>query len=210
MVLKIDDSSHRPPAFLHGVHDRFSIMDGECSRTYLEISMAPLGAYRLLGRPVREFGAEVVDAESVFGADVRCLLEAIREQNTWARRFAIVDEFLLRAAARGPSPTPEVSRAWHLLNVTGGAIPIGAIAAEVGWSRKHLITMFMQQIGLTPKTVARLTRFQRVLARAGQSGTVGWSRIAYESGYADQAHLIREFRDFAGTTPAAYPGTAAA
>jgi AraC-like DNA-binding protein len=204
LILKIDDSPHRPPAFLHGVHDRYSVMDGDCARTYLEISMAPLGAYRLLGRPVRELSAEVVDAESVFGAELRRLLEAVREQATWARRFAVVDAFLLRAAERGPSPAPEVSRAWHLLNVTGGAIPIGAVAADVGWSRKHLITKFVQQIGLTPKTVARLTRFQRVLARAGRGSAVGWSRIAYETGYADQPHLIREFRDFAGTTPAGY------
>ena len=83
-------------------------------------------------------------------------------------------------------------------------MPIGEVAADVGWSRKHLITKFVQQIGLKPKTVARLIRFQRVLARAERGGAVGWSRLAYETGYADQPHLIREFREFAGTTPAGF------
>jgi AraC-like DNA-binding protein len=210
VVLKLDDSPHRPPAFLHGVHDRFAVMDGDCAPTYLEISMAPLGAYRMLGRPVRELGGEVVDLMSVFGASGGRLLEAVREQPTWAGRFAVVDSFLLRAAERGPRPAPEVSRAWQLLTDTGGTIPIGAVAAEVGWSRKHLIAKFVEQIGLTPKTVARLTRFERVLARVRGGRAVRWSQVATETGYADQPHLIREFRDFAGTTPAGYPDTVAA
>jgi AraC-like DNA-binding protein len=204
LVIKISDSPYRPPAFLHGVHDRYVVMDGNCAPSYLEILMAPLGAYRLLCRPVSELGAAVVDMEAVFGADGRQLMEKVREQHTWCGRFAAVDAFLLRAAERGPTPAPEVSHAWDLLVRTGGAIPIGRVAAEVGWSHKHLITRFTQQVGLTPKTVARLTRFERVLARMRRGHVPGWGRVAADTGYADQPHLIREFREFAGATPATF------
>ena len=80
----------------------------------------------------------------------------------------------------------------------------------MGWSHKHLITRFRQQIGLTPKVAARLVRFDGVWRhldqRASASGpSWSWSRVAAEAGYADQAHLIRDFRRFTGTTPTGFP-----
>jgi AraC-like DNA-binding protein len=207
LVLKLEDSPYRPPAFLHGVHDRYSILDGDCARSYLEIHLAPLGAYRLLGHPIHELGAEVLDLEAVLGAAARRLLEAVREEPSWPRRFALLDDFLLFAADRGPSPAPEVARAWQLLAGDGGttAISIAQVADEVGWSHKHLITKFTAQIGLTPKTVSRLARFERLLARVRASRQLPeWGQVAADCGYADQSHLIREFRDFAGTTPTDY------
>jgi AraC-like DNA-binding protein len=204
LVLKIRDSRHRPPAFLHGVHDHVVLMDGECAPVYLEILLAPLGAYQILGRPVRELGAGVIDLESVFGATGRRLLEAVRDQPTWRGRFAAVDSFLLRAAERGPRPAPEVRRAWRLIAGSGGRVPIGRVAADVGWSHKHLISRFTAQVGLPPKTVARLTRFERALARAATRPRAGWGAVAADAGYADQPHMIRDFHDFAGTTPSGY------
>jgi AraC-like DNA-binding protein len=201
LVLKICDSPYRPPAFLHGVHDHFVLMDGECAPSYLEILMAPLGAYRLLGRPVRELGDGVVDLESVFGAAGRRLLEAVRERTSWRGRFAAVDAFLLAAAESGPVPAPEVRHAWHLITASGGRAPIGRVATEIGWSHKHLITKFSEQVGLAPKAVARLTRFERALAHANRRPDLAWSHVAADAGYADQPHLIRDFRVFTGATP---------
>jgi AraC-like DNA-binding protein len=204
LVLKIDDSPHRPPAFLHGTHDRYAVMEGDCAASYLEIVMAPLGAYQLLGRPVPELGSGVVDLESVYGADARTFLAEVRDRPTWPGRFAVADAFLRRAAERGRLPSPEVGRAWRLLRASGGRIPIRAVAAEVGWSHKHLISKFTAQVGLPPKAVARLTRFERVVARTRTGRVDRWSQVAADAGYADQPHLIREFREFAGTTPVGY------
>jgi AraC-like DNA-binding protein len=85
--------------------------------------------------------------------------------------------------------------------VSGGVVPIHRVAEEVGWSHKHLITRFREQVGLSPKTSARLVRFDRVLRALEQPEPYGWERIAAESGYADQPHLVREFRTFTGGTP---------
>jgi AraC-like DNA-binding protein len=70
----------------------------------------------------------------------------------------LVDEFLLRRAQDGPDPAPEVAWAWRRLVATGGRLPISRLAGEVGWSHKHLISRFTQQVGLPPKTAARLVR----------------------------------------------------
>jgi AraC-like DNA-binding protein len=71
----------------------------------------------------------------------------------------------------------------------------------VGWSHKHLITRFKQQIGVTPNLACRLLRLSTVWQHLDDQQS--WARIAAECGYADQAHLTREFRHLTGTTPRA-------
>jgi AraC-like DNA-binding protein len=94
-----------------------------------------------------------------------------------------------------------VSHAWHLLVRSSGTTTIKDIARKVGWSHKHLIAKFKQQVGVAPHLAARLLRLSTVWRHIDDEQT--WARIAAESGYADQAHLIREFRHFTGTTPGA-------
>jgi AraC-like DNA-binding protein len=130
------------------------------------------------------------------------LAEQLREAPSWQQRAGLVDWFLLGRLETGPRPSPEVAWAWRRLLASGGGIPIGRLAAEVGWSHRHLITRFRQQFGLAPKAAARLIRFDRVWRRLDQAGDrLDWGDLAREAGYADQAHLIREFRQFTGMTP---------
>ena len=73
------------------------------------------------------------------------LADQLRDTPSWRQRFGLVDEFLLRRAQDGPDPAPEVAWAWRRLVATGGRLPIGRLAGEVGWSHKHLISRFTQQ-----------------------------------------------------------------
>ena len=74
----------------------------------------------------------------------------------------------------------------------------------MGWSHKHLIAKFRQQVGLAPKRAARLVRFERVLRRIDHQRAPDWGMVAADLGYADQSHLVREFGAFTGTSPAAF------
>ena len=91
-------------------------------------------------------------------------------------------------------------RAWSRLQETSGRIRIGQLARELGCSRRLLETQFKDDVGLSPKTVARLVRFASVRRHIDQDRH-RWADIAHEHGYCDQAHLNRDFRDLAGTTP---------
>ena len=81
---------------------------------------------------------------------------------------------------------------------------IGALASEIGWSRKHLIARFREHIGLPPKTAARVLRFGRAVQQIESAERVRWAEIAYECGYYDQAHFNRDFREFTGGTPSEF------
>jgi AraC-like DNA-binding protein len=202
LVVKLADSPHRPPQFIIGARGTYSALEGDCAPSYLEVPLAPLGAYTLLGLPMDQLNGRTVDLADLLGADGRRLAEQLRGAPAWRHRFALLDEFLLRRLERGPRPSAQVAWAWRRLVSTGGLVPIRRIAAEVGWSHRHFIAKFKQQVGLRPKTAARLVRFDGVWRRLDQRKVPDWAGIARDAGYADQAHLIRDFRQFTGTTPA--------
>jgi AraC-like DNA-binding protein len=193
-----------PRAFVAGLEDEPAVVERGGVILCLDLKLSPLGAYTLLARPLDELTGHRVDLGEIFAAAGRRWVEAIAEAATWDERFALVDTFLLDRAAKGPQPAAGVVWAWRRLVATGGRIPIGRLAEEIGWSRRHLVTQCKRQLGLPPKTLARIVRFNGLLRQLRMTGQADWARLAAEAGYFDQAHLIRDFRQFTGTTPTGF------
>ncbi|MFD8143933.1 helix-turn-helix domain-containing protein [Streptomyces sp. NPDC059708] len=166
----------------------------------IRLEFTPLGAYRLLALPMRELTNLVVELDDVLGPEAGPLVERLAAAPDWAARFDLLDAVLLARLGRGPEPAPEVEQAWRLLTRSAGAVPIARLADEVGWSGSYLVRRFTEQVGLTPKTSARVLRFRRA-ARLLSRGPVDLAAIAAGCGFYDQAHLTREFRALAGLTP---------
>ncbi|KIF01854.1 transcriptional regulator [Streptomyces sp. RSD-27] len=166
----------------------------------IRLEFTPLGAYRLLALPMRELTNRVVELDDVLGPRAGVLVERLVAARGWAARFDLLDAVLLARLGRGPEPAPEVERAWSLLTGSDGAVPIARLADEVGWSRSYLVRRFTEQVGLTPKTSARVLRFRRA-AQLLARGPVDLATLAAGCGFYDQAHLTREFRALAGLTP---------
>jgi AraC-like DNA-binding protein len=205
ILLRLKDAPRFPPEILAGAHDTVSVAEGPCSPAYVELRLAPLGAYRLLGGlPIHTLTGQLLDLTDVLGTGSRRLADQLRDTRSWPQRFGLLDTYLLRQAEHGPDPAPEVAWAWRRLTATGGRLAIRRLAGEVGWSHKHLITRFKQQVGLAPKTAARLIRFEGVWRRLAAHPPVRWDALAADSGYFDQAHLIRDFHQFTGATPTAF------
>jgi AraC-like DNA-binding protein len=142
------------------------------------------------------------------------LPDRLAELPGWPSRFALLDDVLLRRLDACPArPDPEVAWAWRRLRSSAGGVGVQELADETGWSRRHLLTRFRTQVGLGPKTAGRVLRFQRaarLLAPASvydgdPAGAVrSISDVAATCGYADHAHLVREFHALAGCTPTEY------
>lgn len=190
-----------PRSFAAGLTDTAGVVEQNGEIECVDLKFTPVGAYSLLGVPMDELTGRVVDLDDLPG--FRELSERVAERPTWDGRFALIDRFLLDRLERGPRPADEVAFAWQRLVATRGSLPIGALAEEVGWSRRHLVAKFRQQVGLPPKTIARILRFQHLLERL-RGGPVDLTRLAAECGYYDQSHLNRDFREFAGITPGDY------
>lgn len=169
-----------------------------------DVKLTPPGAFSILGMPLGELGDHPLALADVVGpAAARALDERVREASDWGRRFDLLEAFLRRRLAAEFTPSGPVTRAWQRLQETDGAVRVGALAREVGWSRRHLSAEFGAQIGLPPKRAARLLRF-RALLRDVERVPAGWADAALAHGYYDQPHLDREFRAFTGVTPSAW------
>jgi AraC-like DNA-binding protein len=201
LAVCVSCSPRRPPALVMGPSGTYTRAEGPCETPAVMVRLAPLGAYKLLGPAVSEIGGSIVGLDAIAGADARRLSERVQSARTWEERGQLLDGFLVDRAAHGPQPSPEVTHAWHLLMRSGGRSTIREIARQVSWSHKHLITRFKQQIGVAPHLAAQLLRLSTVWRHLGDGQS--WARVAAECGYADQAHLTREFRRFTGTTPGA-------
>jgi AraC-like DNA-binding protein len=189
-----------PHAWIAGLSDRYAVVGFGARYVSIDLELTPLGAWSVLGLPLGELEGQTVRLEDAFGAAGRRLVEQLQDTRDWDIRFDVVERFLLARADAGPRPTPAVAWALSRLWRTGGRERIDALAVHLGCSRRYLHARFREQVGLPPKTVARLIRFGAVRRRI-ERAPARWADVAYECGYADQSHLNRDFRDLAGTTP---------
>jgi AraC-like DNA-binding protein len=196
--------AHSRTSFVAGLHDAPVVTEHAGRQHGIEVRLAPLAAGRVLGVPMDALANQVVALEDLLGRDAERLVEALYDAPGWAARFALLDEVIAARLQAGRPPSPGVAWAWGRLGETHGAVPIGALAAELGWSRRHLGARFREQVGIPPKLLARILRFERVVARLIHAPGECWAEVAYDCGYYDQAHLNRDFRAFAGSTPTAF------
>jgi AraC-like DNA-binding protein len=164
--------------------------------------LTPTGVRAVLGPPMRELTGAVIPLGDLLGARADELTGRLAAAPGWGARFAVLDS-LLTAWLRPERPERQADATaalgWRRLQDAGGKPAIAKLAADMGVGRRRLETGFCREFGLTPKTVARIARFQDAMGvLAEPSGTLG---AAAARGYADQPHFNREVRAMAGITP---------
>jgi AraC-like DNA-binding protein len=189
----IDGERHT--SFVAGLHERQVTTEHPGRSLGMQVNLDPLAARALAGAPLYELAGRTAPLEEIL--DAPFLVERLAGVSDWDARFALLDDALGRRLADA-RPSPEVAWAWRRLRETGGRVAIGALAADLGWSRKRIVSRFRDEIGLPPKAAARLLRFERARELAG---TMPWGELAFECGFSDQSHLIAEFRRITGRTP---------
>jgi AraC-like DNA-binding protein len=198
----------RPPirlgSFVGGPDDACAVIEHDGEMRGVQVDLTPLAARMIFGVPMHELAHRVVSLEDVFGAEARLFEERLFEAPTWSRRFDLIESALAVRLEAAESPPPDVEWAWRRLRSTRGRIRIEALAAELGCSRKHLATRFREHVGLPPKLFARVLRFSHAVEVLTSSSGATVADVAAACGYYDQAHMDRDFREFAGTTPSAY------
>jgi AraC-like DNA-binding protein len=193
----------RRGSFASGLSDRAAFSRHRGRATSIQVDLTPLGVRALLGVPAGALANEVVDLDDLLGPEAGRLLERLHAATTWPARFALLEAALAARAARAPAPRPDVVYAWRRLHATGGHLAVGALAAELGCSRRHLARRFAEDVGLAPKVFARVVRFRRAAALLLDPLGPPPSDVAAGAGFSDQAHLTREVRALAGLPPAA-------
>ncbi len=191
----------RLDSFVAGITDGPVLVGHGGSARCLQVDLTPLGARRLIGMPMSELANRTVPIDDVLGRFGAELVARVGAAPNWPERFALVDA-AIRARLADTAPV-DAGIVWSLRRITdsGGAATISDLAAELGWSHRRLIARYRDAVGLPPKLVARIVRFERLAALVADDSVTDWAGAALACGYFDQAHLAREVRVLADITP---------
>ncbi len=170
----------------------------------VQVNFTPLGLRMFCDLAADEMPDPAVALNDLIGADGRRLTEAIGDAPGWGSRFDILDAEITRRFAVARPLTPSIAWAWEMLESSGGRAPIAGLVDRIGCSPRHLISGFRRHVGVTPKTAARILRFDHAAGVLRGGTDVSLAATALRCGFHDQAHMTREFRGFAGITPAAF------
>lgn len=194
----------RLQTFVGGLGDSCQWIEHDGSMAGVQVDLTPIAARQLLGVPMRELARTSVALEDVLGPEARELEERLHEAPSWDARFGLIEQALARRLRVAEPPPPDVRWAWARLAATHGRATVGELTGSLGCSRKHLAARFREYVGLPPRAIARMTRFQRAAELLLSPAASSIDEVAFACGYYDQSHLDRDFRDFAATTPTAY------
>ncbi len=193
----------RAESFAAGLFAGPVVIDSFGAANCLQIDFTPLGARRFFRLPMYELAARMVPLDDVLGTDGAALREQLGNAATWRARIAIAERFVAGGILSGAAPSTAIRHAFERIEASGGRVSASRLAQAAGWSRKHLAARFRDEIGIGPKAVARIVRVNRAVSEA-RCGAVGWADIAAGCGFADQAHMTREFQALVGVSPTAW------
>ena len=172
---------------------------------WIVVVLQPYGAYHLWGVPAIEWYNGFFPASDVLSARINDIANALLKEKQLHERIRLLDNFLLQQIDHSLSPDPMIIQAVQYIAMHEGMLTVESLLQTLSVTERTLERKFKLHIGITPKRfsdIVRLNisakRMQRMKERHRLTG------IAYESGYFDQAHFIKEFKKFTGITPQQY------
>jgi AraC-like DNA-binding protein len=167
------------------------------------VQFKPGGAAAFFGGCARDFENAHISLRDLWGSEADSLHLQLAEEPLAERKIASLFRAMVRHY-REHARHPAIDLALACFARAPHRVSVKAVAKTAEVSPKKLIRLFAEEVGMTPKTYLRVSRFQRVLARVHAASSVDWMEEVYAQGYYDQPHFIREFREFSGFTPTEY------
>ena len=205
-----DSDPSAPPAvftdgWFMGVWTRRFLVEYPPRVRLLGVHFKPWGMSPFVDMPATELRDRWVPVDAVWQRSLDRIRNQIGGIASATEALRVLEEELRSRLAGAPSRGLDlVQRTGGLLEASHGAVRVGALADATWVSGNHLATQFKAHVGVTPKRVARIYRFARLILSIDVLRPVDWPELAYTAGYFDQAHFNREFKDFTGHTPTGY------
>jgi AraC-like DNA-binding protein len=199
-------SKHRrlSGAVLSGPYSSILVVDAMQHESMVGVHFKPGGAFPFLGALASELTDAHADLADLWGRQANQLRERLYEAIAPRDRFQIMEQVLMNRLRRSPKGRLAVAVALNAFGPYGTAASVRDVARDVSICQRRFRKVFAAQVGLNPKVFCRILRFQRARTLANQIEKPEWARIASACGYFDQSHLINDFRQFSGFTPAEY------
>lgn len=195
-----------PNSFLYGQITRFKDVYLLSEAEIIIAVFHPSGINQLLGIPAKELQNNIIKTEYLFGKQSSELHEKLAEKFTIQDKLTLLNTFFTELAAKSTVPDDIIINAsLNFIFQKKGLISLNQLVKLTGYTERHIERKFIQAIGINPKQFGNIVKLHNFL-RHIKKGSTGknLTAIAYEAGYADQSHLIKEFKKITGMTPKIY------
>jgi len=203
LIIRLD-SARTSDSGMHGPRTRSVVITTTSRHELIGVHFKLGGAFPFLQFPVGDLQNAGISLSDLCGErNAQQLLSMLYEAPTGERKFRVLEQWLLQLAGDRLQKHPAVTFAMRAF-CSGPYGSAAEIADKTGYSQRHFIELFRNEVGLKPKQFHRLYRFRKVIDAVQRQTAVDWTDVGLSVGYFDQAHLIHDFRQFSDLTPEQY------
>lgn len=194
----------QPRSFVYGQITHYLEIEPTGVTGIIAARFLPEGLQPLLPVPVTSLQDRAIELSDLFGEEAIQLEQALRASDNMPQRIRLIESFLLSKQAQPISADNVIASCVEVIMRAQGKIGIADLADQMHTNRRQLEHRFASTVGMSPKRMARAVRLQATLRMLAQKKFNSLTDLAYESGYYDQAHFIRDFKEFTGTSPKSF------
>ncbi len=206
VVFKADNSiTNQPRSLVSGLAQTFAdIVAVECSGV-IAVSFHPWGGCKVLPFGLSEIEDSTIGLTEVYGKEINKLENQLNKAVDTMQRVSLIEEFLIDHLINLKHHDYFfVNQALNHIYHENGMLSTQELERRLGMCGRNMERKFATLIGKTPKQYSKLVRFQAVIRELSKNQVIDWAQLAYAYGYADQSHLIKDFKSISGLTPVSY------
>ncbi|MBN8865460.1 MAG: AraC family transcriptional regulator [Sphingobacteriales bacterium] len=204
--LSADESIIQPRCFVFGqITDTLEIEPTGSSGIF-SVRFYPDGFLPFASMPIRDMDNKAVSLQQLYGEQGLELENAVLAAPSAESRIVLVEAFLLRKLQEAETVNNIIRSTIDTILTANGQLSVNELSARLKVNRRQLERNFAEAVGLSPKQLSRIIRLQATLRLLLTNQFTSLTALAYEGNYYDQAHFIKDFREFTGHTPREFYG----
>ncbi len=191
-------------SFLHGQLEEFIDIEATGKIGVFSAGFHPAGLKPFIAFDLQEITGDTISLRDLFGKEADMLEDKILNAVSHEQRIVLLETFLLNELKQVKNHTDVIQHSVEAIIRNNGNISIDKLATSLNTGKRQLERSFIATVGLSPKLFSRITRFQNTLTLIGHKQFNSLTMVAYESGFYDQSHFIKDFKEFTGLSPNQY------
>ncbi len=174
--------------------------------SFFEINFKPNGFNKIFRVCGREITNRIINTEAILDSSVKRFFDQLSNASGLIEMASIADVYLLSYLKKQKliDYNDPITHTSNLILKNAGSLNVAQLASYANMSLRSFEAHFIEQVGISPKLFCCITRFNHALDIKLKNPKKDWTSIAYECGYFDQMHLIKDFKKFAGNSPSIF------
>lgn len=189
--------------FISGQHKGYIFIEANHSSN-MAVRFRPGGVAPFIPIPIATLNNKVQQLEPILGESVSAMRKEVIAAQSPTDKFSIVENYFLSIKRKEYTDNIPFRNVLEYMENNAHVATTAQLASQMNVSQKHLIALFAKEVGLTPKALIRIFRFQKVIAELEKNKKIDWMQVATDNGYYDQAHFVKDFYAFSGIKPTQY------